>query len=287
MSKPSTSSSSNPFAEPPPAYSATEDGGSTQVAGQASGVKTFAISTEELRQAIINNPNPEGDPFVFLQFFDTVFLIDDSGSMKIKDSAGGESRWEQTRDLIEQLVPICMRYDQDGIDIYFLNDPDYLVMEGHANDPHKNEPCWSWAGNKDEGKAAFGYIGVTDQEHVRRIFDGRKPGGGTPTGRRLGGVMGTVSAPQYQAGVQFVQVGRDQKAAAFLQRLDDDLTKKSENKELRDMVDCVPYTAFGGEAGAKLTPDMILKVTLGAVKASLDRQQIKDGLLQEPGRARS
>lgn len=53
------------------------------------------------------------DPYAFLATFDTVFLIDDSGSM------AGRS-WRETRDALETIIPVCVQYDTDGIDINFL-----------------------------------------------------------------------------------------------------------------------------------------------------------------------
>ena len=53
------------------------------------------------------------DPYAFLATFDTVFLIDDSGSM------AGRS-WRETRDALETIIPVCVQHDTDGIDINFL-----------------------------------------------------------------------------------------------------------------------------------------------------------------------
>ncbi|EUC46560.1 hypothetical protein COCMIDRAFT_92480, partial [Bipolaris oryzae ATCC 44560] len=59
----------------------------------------------------------ETDPYAFLKPFDTIFLIDDSGSM------AGRS-WQETRKALESVTPICTHYDGDGIDLYFLNHTD-------------------------------------------------------------------------------------------------------------------------------------------------------------------
>jgi uncharacterized protein with von Willebrand factor type A (vWA) domain len=49
-----------------------------------------------------------------LHDFDTVFLVDDSTSM------AGE-RWNQARAALMEVAEIAARYDDDGVDIYFLN----------------------------------------------------------------------------------------------------------------------------------------------------------------------
>lgn len=256
----------NPFVEAPPAYTPAPSAASipTQFANLAA-----------------PSPASQGadDPYAFLSSFDTVFLIDDSGSM-----AGG--RWRETGNAIEAITPICTAHDADGIDIYFLNHPDSSF--------HHN---------------------VSQSGTVREIFSTVRPGGGTPTGQRLNQILkpylrryeanpeGTkplniivvtdgepsddvespliaaakkldkFDAPAWQIGVQFFQVGRDEEAKKHLKQLDDELAEISGDDELRDIVDTVPFTsAEGGE----LTGDGILKVVLGAVNRRLDRKKSKD-----------
>jgi uncharacterized protein YegL len=200
-----------------------------------------------------------------------VFLIDDSGSM-----AGG--LWRQTADALMTITPICTAHDADGIDIHFLN--------------HK-EP----------------YPNVTSPTRVREIFQTVKPGGGTPTGFKLQELfeayfehyepkvtkpmniicitdgaptdddesplifaareLDKLKAPAWQLGVQFFQVGSDPEATEHLQMLDDDLPELANDKNLRDIVDTVPFLS---ENGTVLSGAGILKVVLGAVTRRLDRQ---------------
>ncbi|KAI1294408.1 hypothetical protein F5Y03DRAFT_317434 [Xylaria venustula] len=181
---------------PPPAYTVTAAESSTQGSHDAP-MKKAPPRTQSIYsrlRAPKSTPTTEIDKFRFLAEFDTVFLIDDSSSMTWNDRgetrlrAGELSRWEQTRNVIEKIVPICMRYDQDGVDIYFLNDPYHMHL---FNDPHQNEPCWSQAPDLEEGKASHAYIGVGDANDVRTVFDSRKPMLSTPTGKRLGEIMET------------------------------------------------------------------------------------------------
>ncbi|KAI1820914.1 hypothetical protein F4861DRAFT_521080 [Xylaria intraflava] len=186
----------NPFADPPPAYTATAAAEGSKQTGSdpaplASSGRIPSIYTRLRGSA--NNAGPE-DKFRFLAEFDTVFLIDDSSSMTWNDwgrtmlRSGELSRWEQTRNVIEQIVPICMRYDQDGVDIYFLNDPYDLNFFG---DPRREEPTWRKDGVIEEGKASHVYAGVSDADAVRKIFNSRRPALYTPTGKRLGQIMET------------------------------------------------------------------------------------------------
>ncbi|KAI0809757.1 hypothetical protein GGR55DRAFT_165583 [Xylaria sp. FL0064] len=178
----------------PPAYTVTAaESSSAQSAQPAPMRKARTLSLYSRLRGPGSSSASEIDKFRFLAEFDTVFLIDDSSSMSWNDRGdmrtrpGELSRWEQTRNVIEQIIPICMRYDQDGVDIYFLNDPYHL----HFDDPHQDDPNWSKESDRDEGKASYGYIGVGNANDVRIVFDSRKPMMATPTGKRLGEIMET------------------------------------------------------------------------------------------------
>lgn len=245
----------NPFrsnGEAPPPYSAAP--GSQTPAQPPAVTITPASSTAEVAD----------DRFAFLSSFDTIFLIDDSGSM-----AGG--RWRETEAALKTITPICTEHDADGIDIYFLNRADSRF--------HHN---------------------VTSAGTVHEIFETVRPGGATPTGQRLNAIvkpylkkyeqnpettkpiniicitdgepsddvesplisfakkLDKLDAPAWQVGIQFFQVGRDEEAKRHLKQLDDELAEIAGDDELRDIVDTVPFT---GAEGTKLTGDGILKVS--------------------------
>jgi uncharacterized protein YegL len=214
------------------------------------------------------------DRYAFLSSFDTVFLIDDSGSM------AGRS-WRETAAALETITPICVAHDADGIDIHFLNT--------------KNSPFFS---------------NVTSAATVREIFSSVRPYGGTPTGQRLNQLLkpylrryeanpettkplniivitdgepsddvespiiaaakklDKLDAPAWQVGIQFFQVGCEPGAREHLKQLDDDLADIAGDEELRDMVDTVP---FKGDGDSELTAEGVLKTILGGVLRRLDR----------------
>src|SRR5271155_5549810 len=206
-------------------------------------------------------------PYSFLTQFDTIFLIDASGSM-----AGRSCR--ETSAALAAITPICTAHDADGIDIYFLN--------------HRNPVAGSTCG---------AYTNITTPIAVEEIFHSVRPLGGTPTATRLNHILkhyltqlgesierrahgedvpvkplniivitdGVPSddvesvivkaakkldqydAEPWQVGIQFFQVGREPEAAEGLQDLDDAL---SGEHGIRDMVDTV---AWSGEDGQTLT----------------------------------
>ncbi|EXJ92661.1 hypothetical protein A1O3_01213 [Capronia epimyces CBS 606.96] len=229
----------------------------------------------------------DDSPYAFLREFDTVFLIDDSGSM------AGRS-WRETAAAISAIAPICTTHDADGIDIYFLN--------------HRN-PTNSRLG---------GYTNVTTTAAVQNLFQSVRPLGGTPMGTRLNHLLkpylaevaeslerqahghdatvkplniivitdgvpsddvesvivsaakklDSYGAEPWQVGIQFFQVGREPEAAENLTELDDAL---SGQYGIRDMVDTVPWT---GNEGQELTAQGLLKVCLGSVVRRHDRRAV-------------
>jgi Mg-chelatase subunit ChlD len=289
-SKPSNNTSSNnPYrntsGDAPPAYSPYSPNPSSQAAYLQPSIDQSSYQKQPVppqaeptqlyssRPSVQRNAEPKDDRYAFLASFDTVFLIDDSGSM-----AG--SRWRETKEALQMIAPICTQYDADGIDIVFLNH-------------YKN------------------YSNVTNAHDVERIFSTVSPGGRTPTGQRLDGILRTylkriaekklentkpvniicitdgvasddvespivhaakkldkLDAPAWQVGIQFFQVGDDHGAREALESLDDDLTKNA-GGDIRDMVDTVPFKRTDG---SKLNSEGILKVVLGAVNRKLDRK---------------
>ncbi len=215
------------------------------------------------------------DQYAFLKSFDTIFLIDDSGSM------AGRS-WRETGKALETITPICTERDADGIDIYFLNHPDSSL-----------------------------YKNVTTAGTVIEIFQTVRPSGATPTGQRLQKILkpylqqyemdlentkpiniivitdgepsddveapiiscakklDKLDAPAWQVGIQFFQVGKEPGAREALKQLDDGLREASGDDDLRDIVDTVP---FMGDDDSELSGHGVLKVVLGSVNRRLDRQ---------------
>ncbi|KAK2629161.1 hypothetical protein QTJ16_002264 [Diplocarpon rosae] len=229
------------------------------------------------------------DPYSFLGTFDTVLLIDDSGSM------AGRS-WREVGQAISTIAPIVTKHDSDGIDVYFMN---------HIS---------SHAGSTSEGVAAGGYRGIKRAATVHEIFERVRPQGGTPTGTRLHTILkpylarlesemaargemkplnlivltdgvpsddvesvllsaakklDKLEAPPFQVGVQFFQVGNEDGAKEALEELDDGLSELVEGG-VRDIVDTVTWT--GGrslpDGGVGLSGDGILKAVLGSGQSS-------------------
>lgn len=234
-------------------------------------------------------------PYSFLREFDTIFIVDDSTSMLTGN------RWKEAENAIAAIAPICTQYDQDGIDVYFLN--------------HRRQGA---------EKVKGGYMNIRTADDVREIFGSVYPNGPTPFGRRLyeilnpymrdlqkaiskgdgsrdsaqlmkplniiaitdgaftddaesviAGVAQKLDEKKYQAvpwqvGIQFFQIGNDAQARAYLQELDDNLADMQKKDSLRDIVDTVPWR---GDQGQTLSADGILKCVLGAVSRKYDKRE--------------
>ncbi|BCR93192.1 uncharacterized protein AKAW2_10238A [Aspergillus luchuensis] len=234
-------------------------------------------------------------PYSFLREFDTIFIVDDSTSMLTGN------RWKEAENAIAAIAPICTQYDQDGIDVYFLN--------------HRRQGA---------EKVKGGYMNIRTADDVREIFGSVYPNGPTPFGRRLyeilnpymrdlqkaiskgdgsrdsaqlmkplniiaitdgaftddaesviAGVAQKLDEKKYQAvpwqvGIQFFQIGNDAQARAYLQELDDNLADMQKKDSLRDIVDTVPWR---GDQGQTLSADGVLKCVLGAVSRKYDKRE--------------
>ncbi|EFX05263.1 von willebrand factor [Grosmannia clavigera kw1407] len=287
--------------DPPPPYEAVNTVSPTTASASAGGrhrPASLAPSTRSnISRLTVNDITTAEDRYAFLSTFDTIFVIDDSGSM------AGRS-WQEVGAVLANIAPICTTHDADGIDLYFLN---HKTPTTAATPP---------------GKATGGYSNVRDVATVNRIFETVRPGGSTPTGTRISNIirpylryyqqklqenpdepelkpvnmivitdgepsddlegvlyhaaqkLDSLDAPPFQVGIQFFKVGNEPGASEYLRTLDDHLSELVRGQGVRDMVDTVTWDAYiqyTGAGHAALTADGILKAVLGAVVKRLDR----------------
>ncbi|TLD08260.1 uncharacterized protein PgNI_06989 [Pyricularia grisea] len=271
------SSSSQP-AQPPPAYTPFDTPPAPPRNDTGVGLRAQDVTNDD-------------DPYAFLAHFDTIFLIDDSGSM-----AG--ARWREVQTVLNQIVPVCAVHDEDGIDIEFLNS---RTKFQNVKDP---------AAVDDVFRKIFPTAATPTGRRVREILDpylcefeaavrgGKRPSktglkpinlivitDGEPNDRApnllpvvledIAQRLDKIRAPAHQIGVQFFQVGRDRTAARALRDLDDNLGGKVKGGKLRDIVDTATFDVDDGETSV-LTYEAVLKVVLGAVVRKVDQKHIPD-----------
>ncbi|KAF5008432.1 hypothetical protein FDECE_5302 [Fusarium decemcellulare] len=270
-----------PASDAPPAYSPVDASPATP--------RYLGVGRAGASSVSLSSVTSAEDKYAFLSTFDTVFVIDDSGSM------AGRS-WREVRDALQTIAPICTSHDPDGIDVYFLN--------------HRSTSSGS------NTQAPGGYCHIRDARQVQRLFESVRPGGATPTGNRLHSILkpyvaelsrrpnnmdntkpvniivitdgcptddpesiivhhakklDQLEAPPHQVGIQFFQVGNERGAAKALRELDDDLAELG----IRDMVDTATWNSTASDNSQSLTADGILKVVLGAVVRRLDRRSTR------------
>ncbi|KAJ5089255.1 hypothetical protein N7532_007939 [Penicillium argentinense] len=236
--------------------------------------------------------------YAFLKDFDTIFLVDDSSSMM-------GPRWHEAEEAIAAIAPICTQYDADGVDIYFLNHR--RAATSHTTGAYSNittaadvqeifnsvHPRGSTPVGKRLLEILTPYLARVERMQANRNADGSlrdplmavKPiniititdGEFTDDAEsvivRVAKALdhSRCNALPWQVGIQFFQIGDDQRVQRYLQELDDDLGRWCKDEHLRDIVDTVPWK---GKRGRSLDAEGILKCLLGAVNKKYDRRQV-------------
>ena len=226
-----------------------------------------AISLRKARDQAVAPPLPPGpgggtdliaeDRFSILESYDTVFLIDDSPSMR------GE-KWELVQKILDCSTVVATRYDTDGIDIHFLNNtkvdqdnvrtPEIAVQIHHDVELRGSTPLLDKLSRhlkgymkkyKDSGWSLdfkrYNLIVLTDGEPNEEyeddidISDHEDAKKNKPAFRLIRKKIvqiarklddKEVDAELGQVGIQFCQIGNNEDATVFFQFLDDRLKGK-------------------------------------------------------------
>ena len=236
-------------------------------------VAANAIEREKARSrpTIVPPPPPapvdsEGnnveDPFSVLKGYDTVFLIDDSPSMR------GE-KWELVQRILDYSIVVAARYDPDGVDIHFMNNIEvnqdsikdskiattlHRRVELKGCTPTLDKLSRHLGGYYQRFKAAdfstdfkgYNLIVLTDGEPDPEdddegdMFDQDDARIHKAAFRlirqrivEIAKKLDEVDAERKQVGIQFCQVGNDEDATEFFNYLDDRI--KGRNNLRRDV----------------------------------------------------
>lgn len=218
--------------------------------------------------------NTDDDVFNRLRFFDTVFIVDDTGSMQlplIKDEPDGPNRWHVTKDALKHVAEIAASHDDDGIDIRFLKAEEFnenniisgkRVEEILEDIDVTDENHGGGTEFKSQLEAVIRNYLHAYEDYVEDLaaFDKKSKG---RTGTRapkepkflnvivitdgqaddeeeveeyivkVAKKLDKMDAPKNYIGIQFIQIGDDDKATSFLTRLDDEL--KTQANPIRDV----------------------------------------------------
>ncbi|TFK28923.1 hypothetical protein FA15DRAFT_652358 [Coprinopsis marcescibilis] len=215
-----------------------------------------------------SNVNPEDSTFNVLSEYDTIFLVDDSSSMSCN----------ATRALAE-FARIAARYDEDGIDVHFLNNP---TVGEHLTNPEQVMQLFKTT--RPVGKTFLGarLQRLVDAKYLEELASAAREEVAWPKRRnyliitdgeaddedvlenflrRTAETLMLNKVPRSQIGFQFIQIGDDPQATAFLEKLDGDNLKLPV-----DIVDTVPT-----RPGQAFSPEFLKKVILGGISDNYDK----------------
>lgn len=169
-----------------------------------------------------------------LRKYDTVFLIDDSGSMWGR-------RWYIASKVLADVAAIAVKYDRNGVDLKFFNEPledeerknidtaekvmglfsriepDGPTLTANVIEEELNEYMYRYS--LDRSIKGLNLIVLTDGEPKR----GQKV---EDVIVKYANELHAARAPLFQVGIQFVQIGAEKEAAEFLKMLDTKLKGK-------------------------------------------------------------
>ncbi|BGP40234.1 hypothetical protein JCM10449v2_004192 [Rhodotorula kratochvilovae] len=203
--------------------------------------------------------------------YDTVFLVDDSGSM--------EPMWETTlAPALAGVVRTAAAYDDDGVDIAFFNSR--VTHTSTSADDILEVFRRVWPKSTTPTADAVRRVLEPYMQFAQSLEQWQATGksAGVPRPKPLNLVILTDGAPDRDQSPEMVlvdvarrldqgrfppfQVGCSSDAAEHLRSLDDDLKQKH---GIRDMVDT---TLFEGSCDS----NYLLKALLGGINRSIDRQ---------------
>ncbi|KAF8879941.1 hypothetical protein BD779DRAFT_1550438 [Infundibulicybe gibba] len=210
----------------------------------------------------------------YLRYYDTVFLIDDSGSMN-EATNSGITKWVECINALDGIAGKAVIYDDDGIEYYFFNNVQVIKL--------KDFPNVAAVGNSLRAITAYGYtptgskvrerleahLAVLDRTVGTPAYASVKPldlivitDGSPDSDNQPLPVIVEIAARMKAAGyhpnaigIQFVQIGNDSGAEASLQTM-------AEATNVGSMVDTVPYKSA-------LTADELERILLGGLHPNL------------------
>ena len=193
-----------------------------------------------------------------LKGYDYVFLIDKSGSMGAPMD-NGKTRWQNAQEATEQWARDAEQYDSDGVTVITFND---------TFTEYKNTKASEVSRVFNENRPSGGTVLHSVLEHVLNQYvgvKGAKPvlifvvtDGAPERKERVAKVIADATQKMLrddECAIQFLQIGNDPEATAFLQSLDDDLQKT--HKAKFDIVDTNTFTE-----ASKLTFEALCEKTV-------------------------
>jgi hypothetical protein len=176
---------------------------------------------------------------------DYTLIIDRSGSMALKDQAGGRTRWAVARESAQALAARCDELDPDGITLYVFaarfKRYDNVTAGRVTQVFLENEPC---GGTDLAGVLSHAFENYFERRRAGKtkrngetivvVTDG-EPDDPRAVMRAIVDASRRIERDE-ELGVSLVQVGCDPDARRFLKVLDDDLVRAGARFDICDTV---------------------------------------------------
>ncbi|KAF8879926.1 hypothetical protein BD779DRAFT_1550408 [Infundibulicybe gibba] len=210
----------------------------------------------------------------YLRYYDTVFLIDDSGSMN-EVTTSGAKKWVECINALDGIAGKAITYDDDGIEYYFFNNVQVIRLRDFPNvtavgnslralTANGGTPTGSKVRERLEAHLAVlaRTIGTPAYARVKPLDLIVITDGSPDTNNQPLPVIVEIAARMKAAGyhpnsigIQFVQIGNDAGAEASLQTM-------AAATNVGSMIDTVPYKSA-------LTPAELERILLGGLHPNL------------------
>lgn len=175
---------------------------------------------------------------------DYTLILDKSGSMSVKDQAGGRSRWVVARESAQAIAAKCETFDPDGLTLYVFGSRfkryENVTSERVDRVFEENEPSGGTdlAGVLSHAFNAYferrGKRGGTRPETILVVTDG-EPDDPKAVIKTIMNASRCIQRDEELA-VSLVQVGNDPNARRFLELLDDELVSAGAPFDICDTV---------------------------------------------------
>ena len=188
-----------------------------------------------------------------LKDYDIVLAIDKSGSMGDTDCPGGVSRWAYAEETTMAIARKAAEFDQDGITLALFSN-DCIVIPNTTVDKVKqafadNEPKMSTDTAGMLKKLFNAYFANPSKPQIIIVITDGVPDDKQAVIDEIVAATQKMESDE-QLGVLVVQIGKDEKAKAYLKTLDDDLVEKHGAKF--DIVDAKTEEEMGNMSLAEL-----------------------------------
>jgi Mg-chelatase subunit ChlD len=162
-----------------------------------------------------------------LSEYDFIAVIDASGSMATEDMGGGRSRWKAMQETAEQFCRDLSKIDSDGIGLVVFSGAGIDTYDGvnadkvsevfRTRSPRSSTPL------HDALSAALKLAGKSDKKDFIIVFTDGVPDDEAAAAKVIRDAANKQETDDALT-ILFVQVGKDAGAAAYLRKLDDQLT---------------------------------------------------------------